>query len=164
MTKTWLIAGAIASVFVGTIAAVPAQAQTQPAPTAQTPLAAAPFTDVPRNHWAFEAVEKLRLAGIVQGYPDGTYGGVRPLTRYEFATAVGRLVPGSATAPTNAASKSDVAALRDEWNAKFATKDDLGAVRRLMDGLRPELGRQRQSVKSLGTRIDTLNGSLSTPK
>ncbi len=36
---------------------------------------AAPFPDVPPNHWAFEAVEKLRNAGILIGYPDGTFGG-----------------------------------------------------------------------------------------
>jgi len=33
------------------------------------------FPDVPRNHWAFEAVEKVRKAGIMIGYPDGTFGG-----------------------------------------------------------------------------------------
>lgn len=33
------------------------------------------FPDVPPNHWAFEAVEKLRKAGIMIGYPDGTFGG-----------------------------------------------------------------------------------------
>lgn len=33
-----------------------------------------PFPDVPPNHWAYEAVEKLRQEGIVHGYPDGTYG------------------------------------------------------------------------------------------
>lgn len=28
-----------------------------------------PFKDVPRDHWAFAAVEKLRQEGIVVGYP-----------------------------------------------------------------------------------------------
>ena len=37
--------------------------------------AAEPFPDVPREHWAYGAVERLRLAGIVVGYPDGTFGG-----------------------------------------------------------------------------------------
>ncbi len=28
-----------------------------------------PFTDVPKNHWAYQSVEDLRKAGIVIGYP-----------------------------------------------------------------------------------------------
>jgi hypothetical protein len=36
---------------------------------------AEPFPDVPRDHWALKAVERLREAGIVVGYPDGTFGG-----------------------------------------------------------------------------------------
>jgi hypothetical protein len=35
---------------------------------------AQPFPDVPRDHWAFGAVERLRKAGIVIGYPDGRFG------------------------------------------------------------------------------------------
>jgi hypothetical protein len=35
------------------------------------PKTAPPFADVPKDHWAFEAVEKLRLSGIVVGLPDG---------------------------------------------------------------------------------------------
>jgi hypothetical protein len=42
-------------------------------------------TDVPRNHWAFEAVDHLFRAGILRGYPDGTFRGNRPVTRYEMA-------------------------------------------------------------------------------
>ncbi len=34
-----------------------------------------PFPDVPKGHWAFEAVEKVRQAGIMIGYPDGTFEG-----------------------------------------------------------------------------------------
>lgn len=33
---------------------------------------AAPFTDVPKNHWAFNATEKLRQSGILVGYPNGS--------------------------------------------------------------------------------------------
>ena len=38
-------------------------------------VARTPFPDVPRNHWAAGAVERLRVHGIVVGYPDGTYSG-----------------------------------------------------------------------------------------
>ncbi len=48
------------------------------------------FADTPTNHWAYDAVQDLAKRGIVIGYPDGTYGGKRPMTRYEFAVAVDR--------------------------------------------------------------------------
>jgi hypothetical protein len=47
--------------------AMPALAQDRiadPAPIRQTP-----FPDVPRSHWAFDAVEKMRTTGIMRGYP-----------------------------------------------------------------------------------------------
>jgi hypothetical protein len=51
------------------------------------------FPDVPNDHWAAQAVQILSDKGIVIGYPDGTYGGVRAMSRYEFAMAISRMVP-----------------------------------------------------------------------
>ena len=48
------------------------------------------FPDVASNHWAYEAVSVLSRRGLVEGYPDGTFGGDRLLTRYEFAEIVYR--------------------------------------------------------------------------
>ena len=48
------------------------------------------FPDVASNHWAYEAVSDLSRHGLVEGYPDGTFGGDRLLTRYEFAEIVYR--------------------------------------------------------------------------
>ena len=50
------------------------------------------FPDVPSNHWAYEAVSDLSRRGLVEGYPDGTFGGDRLLTRYEFAQIVYRAI------------------------------------------------------------------------
>ena len=44
------------------------------------------FPDVPENHWAYEYINGLVQAGVIEGYPDGTFGGERSLTRFEFAT------------------------------------------------------------------------------
>ena len=48
------------------------------------------FPDVASNHWAYEAVSDLSRRSLVEGYPDGTFGGDRLLTRYEFAEIVYR--------------------------------------------------------------------------
>ena len=50
------------------------------------------FPDVASNHWAYEAVSDLSRRGLVEGYPDGTFGGDRLLTRYEFAQIVYRAI------------------------------------------------------------------------
>ena len=48
------------------------------------------FPDIEKNHWAYEAVEELAKQGLLEGYPDGTFGGDRMMTRYEFAALVYR--------------------------------------------------------------------------
>ena len=55
------------------------------------------FPDVPSNHWAYEAVSDLSRRGLVEGYPDGTFGGDRMLTRYEFAQIVYRAIQDGVT-------------------------------------------------------------------
>ncbi len=59
--------------------------------------------DVPWDHWAYEAVSDLYDAGLLEGFPDGTFKGNRTMTRYEFAQALARvmdrveaMVPGMA--------------------------------------------------------------------
>lgn len=46
--------------------------------------------DVDEDHWAYEAVEQLVAAGIVEGYPDGEYKGGQTMTRYEMAMIIQR--------------------------------------------------------------------------
>lgn len=55
------------------------------------------FPDVAVNHWAYEAVSDLSRRGLVEGYPDGTFGGDRMLTRYEFAQIVYRAIQDGVT-------------------------------------------------------------------
>lgn len=55
-------------------------------------FAANPFVDVPAGHWAYDSIEHLASRGIISGYPDGSYKGAQPMTRYEMASMVGRAV------------------------------------------------------------------------
>ena len=55
-----------------------------------TAFAANPFSDVPAGHWAYASVAKLAAAGIVNGYPDGTFKGDQLMTRYEMAQIVAK--------------------------------------------------------------------------
>ena len=57
---------------------------------ATSAFAANPFSDVQPSDWAYQAVEQLADEGIIIGYPDGTFGGERNITRYEMAQLVAR--------------------------------------------------------------------------
>ena len=105
-------------------------------------MAQGPFSDVPSGHWAYEAVAKLQREGIVIGYPDGTYGGPRPMTRYEFAIAISRLLDKIPQLPPDVATKADLDALRTQM-ANFATKAEVDELRRLVNEFKPELERSR---------------------
>ena len=48
------------------------------------------FSDVPADHWAADAVRELAGEGILKGYPDGTFKGDQPVTRFELAVALAR--------------------------------------------------------------------------
>ena len=47
--------------------------------------AANPFSDVPAGHWAYDSINKLAAAGVIEGYGDTTFGGDKLMTRYEMA-------------------------------------------------------------------------------
>jgi len=85
---------------------------------ASTTFAAAnPFSDVPADHWAYDAVSQLAADGVIEGYGDTTFRGNQNITRYEMAQMIAK-----------AMAKSDVSAadkaLIDKLAAEFS--DELG--------------------------------------
>ena len=121
----------------------------------QAKAQAAPFLDTPTNHWAYEAVQNLAKRGIVIGYPDGTYGGKRPMTRYEFAVAINRMLltldeiraaQQNGTAPPPA--------------AQTLTQDELNQVQALIDKFRPELDTIQANLKQAQDNIDALRADV----
>jgi len=92
-------------------------------------FAANPFVDVPMNHWAYDAISQLAAKGIIQGYPDGTYRGNQPMTRYEMSMLVARAL---ATVDMDKASKEDVEMLK-KLVVEF--KDELEALGVRVDAL-----------------------------
>ncbi|WP_298463598.1 S-layer homology domain-containing protein [uncultured Mitsuokella sp.] len=72
-----------------------------------------PFSDVPSDHWAYDAVSQLAADGVIEGYGDTTFRGNQNITRYEMAQMIAK-----------AMAKSDVSAadkaLIDKLAAEFA--------------------------------------------
>ena len=53
------------------------------------------FTDVPKDHWAYEALDYLAKDGIIEGMGDNTFQGGRTMTRYEMAAIVAKAMQKS---------------------------------------------------------------------
>lgn len=110
-----------------------------------------PFPDVPANHWAYEAIESLAAKGLVKGYPDGRFLGNRTLTRYEFASALDRVlqtITGLAQTPGTAAPRS-------------VTQDDLNRIQVLVDAFRSELAAIQSNVSQAQTDLTALRQEIS---
>ena len=85
---------------------------------ASTTFAAAnPFSDVPADHWAYDAVTQLAADGVIEGYGDTTFRGQQNITRYEMAQMIAKAM---ARTDVSASDK----ALIDKLAAEFS--DELG--------------------------------------
>ncbi|RMH64969.1 MAG: S-layer homology domain-containing protein, partial [Cyanobacteria bacterium J003] len=85
------------------------------------------LSDVSPTDWAYQALASLvEKYGCIAGYPDGTFRGNRAATRYEMAAALN--------------------ACLDVISDRFATKEDLATLRRLMDEFKAELATLRGRV------------------
>ena len=79
--------------------------------------AANPFSDVPRDHWAYDAVTQLASDGVIEGYGDGTFRGDRNITRYEMAQMVAKaMAKGNMSASDRALVDRLAAEFPDELN------------------------------------------------
>lgn len=121
-------------------------------------LAQGMFADVPTDHWAYQAVNALQQKGILIGYPDGTFGGKRAMTRYEFAMAINRLwdevqkLQGSGGAGTQGPPGEPGAP-----GAPGVTPEELAQIRRMAQEFRDEL-------TALGVDVDQLKKDVSALK
>ncbi|CCU80069.1 hypothetical protein HSACCH_01825 [Halanaerobium saccharolyticum subsp. saccharolyticum DSM 6643] len=127
------------------------------------PAFGASFSDVPSDHWAYNAINKLVAAGIVEGYPDGEYKGQQSMTRYEMAVMVSRALDNivdemeAMGEGLTTGQAEDVTAIVKSLMEKN-TNDELSdaqaeEVADIVDALTFEL---RSELKVLGAEVDTL--------
>ena len=122
---------------------------------ASTTFAAAnPFSDVPADHWAHDAVSQLAADGVIEGYGDTTFRGNQSITRYEMAQMVAKAM---AKTDVSAADK----ALIDKLAAEFSDElNNLGVrvsnLERNADMVKWN-GQARYTYRSLRTEQE--NGS-----
>ncbi|WP_295236709.1 putative porin [Veillonella sp.] len=82
-----------------------------------TAFAANPFSDVTPNDWAYQSVAQLAAAGVINGYPDGTFKGQNNITRYEMAQMVAKAMANEARA--NAEQQALINRLADEFSSEL---------------------------------------------
>jgi len=56
-------------------------------------VAANPFSEVDKDHWSYATLSEFAQAGLIEGYSEEAFSGERPITRYEMAWAISRIVP-----------------------------------------------------------------------
>ena len=152
INKAKLLAGGAATALVAVASISPAFAQPS-----------GPFADVPADHWAYQSVDKLQKDGIVIGYPDGTYGGKRAMTRYEFAVAIARLLDKipPATDLSNYYTKPQTDEAIRAATAGFATKEEVAELRKLVNEFQTELTTLGVDIDALKKRMTALEGRVS---
>ncbi|MBU4047329.1 S-layer homology domain-containing protein, partial [bacterium] len=115
------------------------------------PVLANPFVDVPLNHWAYDSVQSLAAKGVIVGYPDGTFGGGKTMTRYEFAEATAKAL--AYVEGMDFASADDVAIL-EKLAIEFA--DELASLGVTVADLEAALGANSEAIAVLEGKVATL--------
>ena len=111
-----------------------------------------PFVDVPLNHWAYDSVQSLAAKGVIVGFPDGTFGGAKSLTRYEFAEATAKAL--AYVEGMDFASAEDVAIL-EKLAIEFA--DELASLGVTVADLEASLGANTEAIAALETTVAKLD-------
>jgi hypothetical protein len=90
------------------------------------------FTDVPTDSWAYRQIEAAYAAGIVEGYPEGTYGPTIEVTRGQMAVYIARaLAGGDADVPAGPATATFTDVPTDYWAYKHV---EYAVVRNVVKG------------------------------
>ncbi|MGQ4646363.1 iron uptake porin [Lyngbya aestuarii] len=98
--------------------------------------------DVSPGDWAYEALRSLvERYNCIAGYPDGTYRGNSPLSRFEFAAGLNSCL-------------NQIERLIGDMDAQV-TRDDLETLQRLVAEFQTEL-------TTIGARVDKLEGRVAS--
>jgi len=117
-----------------------------------------PFSDVPQDHWAYAAIDKLAASGIIEGYPSGRFDGKRSMTRYEFAAAIARIVD-RLSAGTKGEKGETGAQGAPGAPGQVLTPEQQAALDKLIKEFGPELASLRADLGALTKRVEDLEAA-----
>lgn len=117
------------------------------------PARAADMSDI-TGHWAAQFITQATDAGIVKGYPDGTFKPENSITRAEFVTMLARCPESNATVVSQAYDIQNFRDVKGHWAVQYlagAVKD--GVLNGFEDGtLRPDDTITREQVATILSR------------
>ncbi len=96
------------------------------------------FTDVPKDHWAYEALDYLAKDGIIEGMGDNTFQGGRTMTRYEMAAIVAKAMQKSGG---SVADKAVLEKLEAEYGGELAT------LRKQVEANTAQIEKNKQAIE-----------------
>ena len=117
------------------------------------------FPDIPANHWAGDAVDRIADLGIVIGFPDGTFRGNEAFTRYQAALVVSRLldVLNANVDAALALTQADIESLR---NAVQEIGSDVAAQGVRLSAAESAIAGLSDEVAGNSARLDELEAIL----
>jgi hypothetical protein len=131
------------------------------------------FPDVPDNHWAYEALARMKRDGLLVGYPDGLFRGGRPASRYEMAVAIHATYVHLKNITDSLQSQIDalkggntddlraaIAALQNDVNALKGMRGDLDNLKRMVDTFQKELQALGVDVEAMKRDLGDLNARV----
>lgn len=116
----------------------------------------AEYPDIPQNHWAYLAMNKLSQVGLIEPISSGICISCKPLVRYEFAVAVARILDKVGALPNGAQCVTGKACMP---GLPKTISDVSGFVKRpeLIDAISALRIEFTPELKALGIRVDSLD-------
>ena len=105
------------------------------------------FSDVYPTDWAYQALAELvETYGCVGGYPDGTFRGNQPITRFEMASLLSKCM-------------NAMSAKMDMMSENMGAMEDMETLERLVSSFEEELITLKGSVDGLDAKVSELEDS-----
>ena len=113
------------------------------------------FDDVPKNHWAYDAISELSERGIIEGFEGVNtkkFQGEKPLTRYEFAQALYKAIVKLETELSIKKSNSNEIDVNEVLSKSNLDKKDVELLKKLIEEFKKELTDMNLRVSDLETK------------
>jgi len=138
----------------------------------------AQLTDVPLNHWAYQAIRELVRLRILEGFPDRAFQPNRQVTRAEFAQAIARayrviderirqleqridrIAPETPTAPQPTTPDARLRELQQAVQELQQLRSAIEPLQRLAQEFQTELNQINAGVRDLRRDLDALSERL----
>ncbi|MEQ8191815.1 MAG: S-layer homology domain-containing protein [Candidatus Eremiobacterota bacterium] len=116
------------------------------------PASASPLSEIEKDNWVYDALSFLEDRRLIEGYPDGFFKGDRPLTRYEAAMTVARILSKLQLLEASTPKKPDL--------SLYITEDERELLNKLVKEFNSELTSHGITITNIENTIENLNSRI----